>query len=104
VKGASKEKGTPVIVHENKNAVNQQWDFTPEGYLVSRASGLVLDIPQAKYENGHQVHIWEKKGASNQLWTWDDYGFIASKGNPEFVLDLDRDDNRLIIYKRHPLQ
>lgn len=65
VKGAAKDKGTPVmqiwsdlwnphslspkvIVHENKNALNQQWDLTPEGYLVSRASGHVLDIPEAR--------------------------------------------------------
>ncbi len=46
---------------ENKGAPNQQWEFTSDGYIVSRHSGMVLDIPKAEYANNVQVRRNENK-------------------------------------------
>ncbi len=40
---------------ENKGGSNQQWEFTGDGYIVSRHNNMVLDIPKAEYAN--KVHV-----------------------------------------------
>jgi len=107
----SKDKGAAVIVHTPNGGRNQQWDFTPEGFLVSRDSGHVLEVPGRQTKDWVELRVWEKKPATtadalNQLWTWDEYGFIATKLNPNFVLDLpertDKNGKPIIIHARHP--
>jgi len=112
IKGASKSKGAYVILYKPNGGRNQLWDFTPEGFIVSRDTGFVLDIPKGVPSDKLDLHVWEKKNPGspdslNQLWTWDEHGFIASKLNPNFVLDLpgrsDEPGKHLILYTRHAL-
>jgi hypothetical protein len=112
VKAASKTKGAHVILYKPNGGRNQQWDFTPDGFLLNRDTGFALDIPKGRPDLKVELQVWEKKNASspdslNQRWTWDEHGFIASKLNPNFVLDLpgrvDEPGANLILYTRHPL-
>lgn len=35
--------------------------WTPDGYIISQMSGLVLDVAHNQAKNGQEVHMWPKK-------------------------------------------
>lgn len=72
----------------NWKQLNQFWNLDPEGYFVSRLSGMVIDIEGKNKKQGAKVHMWEKKygpDALNQKWyPWSQLlrilKFIAGRG------------------------
>jgi len=85
---------TRVIIAESKETDfdTQLWSFTPEGYIINKASGFVLDIKDEKIEAGTDIIIWPRKPFAqsfNQIWKYDPQaGSFTSDFNREFTLDV----------------
>lgn len=83
---------TPVIVAESVESDTQLWRFTPEGYIINKASLFALDIKDEKIEAGTPIIIWPRKPieqSHNQLWKYnEDTGSFTSDTNVEYTLDV----------------
>lgn len=107
VKGGSSSQVTPVVVHPQRPgaALYQLWYLEPceDGYcyIVSKQSGLVMDIKGATTSSKGSIIVFKRKNpeagedCSNQKWRLEElglveshpYGFIESKLN-KMVLDI----------------
>jgi len=75
-----------------KGSDNQKWKFE-DGFFVSKASGLVLDVKGGDHREGAEIIVWTQKSgnaAANQLWKITKKGHIKSKLNKgnKLVLDI----------------
>jgi hypothetical protein len=70
--------------------------------IVSKHSGLALDIRGGNAHPGTDVILWSKHGNDNQLWFQEPItGTIRSKKNPEVCLDING-SNRLYVNHYQP--
>lgn len=94
VKGGASAPGTHVIVWDQKRGggcANQLWRLTPEGFIQSKASGLVLDI-EGGAAAGRKLCIWPQKGPSesaNQRWRFDPSTEALISYSGSLVIDID---------------
>jgi len=92
-KNSVNDQGTPVRLFQLDDTEIfgeiQLWAMTPEGLIVHKTSGLVLDVEGARTESARLV-LWPAKEAGsnrlNQLWTRNSEGQIESRLPGGFVL------------------
>jgi len=70
--------------------------------IISKHSGLALDIKGGQAHAGAEVCMWDKHGRDNQCWFQEPVtGTIRSKMNPDLCLDLNG-NNRLYMNHYQP--
>jgi alpha-galactosidase len=61
--------GAKAQIWDCNGGTNQQWTLDAGGTVISRSSGLCLDVNNNATANGTTVLLWTCTGASNQRWT-----------------------------------
>ncbi|MFI7542189.1 glycoside hydrolase family 27 protein [Actinoplanes sp. NPDC049599] len=61
--------GAKAQIWDCNGGTNQQWTLEAGGTVVSRSSGLCLDVNNNGTANGTTVLLWTCTGAANQRWT-----------------------------------
>jgi alpha-galactosidase len=61
--------GAKVQLWDCNGGTNQQWTLDSGGTVISRSSGLCLDVNNNATANGTTVLLWTCNGAANQRWT-----------------------------------
>jgi len=93
VEGGNTSPGAHVILWPKKGrheAQNQLWRFTPDGYIESAQTGLVLDVKGGGGPGTHII-VWNKKpgsDAANQRWNFDSgRGIIVGQNGVVFDIE-----------------
>jgi pectate lyase C len=89
VTGKSQANGANIVIWDDKNSINQQWDITDlgSGYYSIRAahSGKSIDVYNFCSDPGCEIRQWDYWGGENQQWqivrVEDDYFKIVSRHN-----------------------
>ncbi|KAI9319141.1 ricin B lectin domain-containing protein [Dichotomocladium elegans] len=103
----SRKENAKVIVWPKKidDNENQLWAYD-NGYLISKNSGLVIDVAGA-LESDKQIIQHRRKmieDAQNQRWYYREDGFIYPQVNPNLVLDIrgnwSKPGSPVLLYER----
>ena len=64
------ETGSSAVLAEPDGSASQLWRVAPsgDGYSVTSASGLALDVRDAKKAEGNQVWLYQPNGTPAQKW------------------------------------
>jgi Ricin-type beta-trefoil lectin domain len=101
-----KANGTPVILWSNHGGLNQQWELTADGHLVSKSAlGKCLATSSSNANNGDQIIIEDINGSLNQKWHFQPNGNITSQMNPDKCIDVDHgidaNGSRIILWGKN---
>jgi hypothetical protein len=101
----AKANGTPVILWSNHGGLNQQWELSSDGHLVSKSAlGKCLAIQGQNANNGNQIIIEDINGSLSQKWHFQPNGNITSHMDSDKCIDVDHgidaDGSRIILWSK----
>jgi hypothetical protein len=86
IEGGKKDKGAKLIIWKHHGNTNQQFKISPDGFITSAHSGLVLDV-EGGVKKGANIIQWPAHGGPNQKWYFHKDGTIRLEGS-NLVLDI----------------
>lgn len=106
VSSASSEGGNPrVVISPCRGTELQQWSFGSDGYVVNRATGMVLDAEcdDKKFVQGAALCVSPVANKNTQNWTFNEKGLVEPAVCKDLCMDVDRavneDGARVILWK-----
>lgn len=106
VQGGATQNGTPIILHSQHGGLNQQWELTPDGFIVSSLiANKCLDVYGGQAVNGTPIVLFDKHGGQNQKWSLTSDGYIVSALNTNMCLDVQGNVNangtKIILWQKN---